>query len=166
MRTMLELINVGARTLAGIGGLAMLWAGAREMRRGHAHPDVTVGAVGAPGGLDAGGGARVWGSARQAVRRAVRRACGGYMAAERWLGARIPAWVGLPWLRVRRAVRRGRHYSAERARRVRGALAAQHHQGPSVEEVRRQLYRDAVRVLCDRSRMSRASVAWAEGVLS
>lgn len=167
VRSVLELINLSAWGMGGVGALAMVWAGARELRRGHAHPDPSVGAVGASGGLDAGGGGRVRRGAGQAVRDSLRGLADGYMAAERWCGARVPAWVGLPWLRVRRSVGRGRRYAHGRARRIRGSLATSHRHGStSVRRVREELIAEARAVLADRAAMPRWSVVWAEGVLS
>lgn len=72
MRTILEIVRDSAAWAAGIGALAMSWAGARELRRGHAHPDLSVGPVGASGGVDSGGATRLWVGTREAVRGGVR----------------------------------------------------------------------------------------------
>lgn len=141
MVTMLEAARELWPDAAAAGAYLMLWAGAREMRRAHAQP-VAEGREGATL-------TRVWGRVSSALLRALHR-----------LGLRT---------RARRVVRRGRHYSAERARRVRGAvtLAQSHREGSTtVRELRKQLILDAARMLAHRPQLSRASAAWAHGVLS
>jgi hypothetical protein len=139
MATMLEAARELGPDAAAVGAYLMLWAGAREMRRAHAQP-VTEGREGATL-------TRVWGRVSSALLRALHR-----------LGLRT---------RARRAVRQGRHYSAERARRARGSLAQRHREGSTtVRELRRQLVREAAVMLAHRPQLSRASARWAHGVLS
>lgn len=167
MRTLLEMINVGGSGLLTAGGLAMIWGIAREGRRAHAVDASPMGPVGSPDGLEPAGGGGSWGSAGQAVRDALRALRSRYMAAEGYLGARTPDWVGLPWLRMRRTVRRGRHYGAERARRARGALATCHRTGSTnMVKLHKQLREEAARILAERPVHPRSAVLWAEGVLS
>lgn len=148
MRTLLEIVHdMGVWTLRAAATVAA-WGMWREWRQGHAH---TVGGIVA-GHLRVGGGhvrdrvAAVWRGTVGAGQRGLMRVKAGL--------------VGIPTRRVPRHALR----TAERGRRW---VAARHRSGSeSVQGVRARLAREAVRSLVWRRVQTRATVAWAEGVLS